>query len=184
MRQEVRFVLAIALMILVLITTNILFPPIPLEEGIGPAGDAPGQLDSSGGAGAPSIPLGGPDTATGATADGPDVVAGPPRTAPSPFDRPEDVAVEASEDTVVVDGSLYRFVWSTKGARLISAQLLQFRSFATRTQGDSRYSASAERGDPSDRRACRLGRDGPRFYWRRDTHSSAFGNVRSIRSRA
>ena len=129
MRQEVRFVLAIALMILVLITTNILFPPIPLEEGIGPAGDAPGQLDSSGGDGAPSIPLGEPDTATGATADGPDVLAGPPRTAPSPFDRPEDVAVEASEDTVVVDGSLYRLAWSTKGARLISARLLQFRSF-------------------------------------------------------
>ena len=62
MRQEVRFLLAITLMILVLVTTNILFPPIPPEEVSGPEGDVPGQIDGSGVAGAPSIPLGGADT--------------------------------------------------------------------------------------------------------------------------
>ena len=57
MRQEARFLLAITLMILVLVGTNILFPPIPPEEVSGPEGDAPGQLDGSADAGAPLIPL-------------------------------------------------------------------------------------------------------------------------------
>ena len=59
MRQEARFVMAIALMILVLVGTNYLFPPIRPEEASAPAGEAPGQLDSSGVAGTPTIPLGG-----------------------------------------------------------------------------------------------------------------------------
>jgi YidC/Oxa1 family membrane protein insertase len=126
MRQEVRFLLAITLMILVLVGTNLLFPPIPPEEGIAPEGEVPGQLDGSGGAVAPSIPLGGP--AAGPAADQPDAVTGAPAAGPSPFDRPV-AAAAAPEDTVVVEGPLYRFAWSTAGARLISAQLLQFRSF-------------------------------------------------------
>jgi YidC/Oxa1 family membrane protein insertase len=124
MRQEARFLLAITLMILVLIGTNLLFPPIPPEEGIVPEGDAPGQLDGSGVADTPSIPLGGSDAGAG--------VVGPPDaqpgTVPSPFERPAPVA-EAAEDTVVVEGPLYRLAWSTTGARLISAQLLGFQSF-------------------------------------------------------
>jgi YidC/Oxa1 family membrane protein insertase len=128
MRQEVRFLLAITLMILVLIGTNLLFPPVPPEEGIAPDGDVPGQLDGSGGAGAPSIPLGGPAAGTGAAAGQPDALAGAPAAGPSPFDRPV-AAAGTPEDTVVVEGPLYRFAWSTAGARLISAQLLQFRSF-------------------------------------------------------
>lgn len=129
MRQEARFLLAITLMILVLITTNILFPPVPPQEGVGSEGDAPGQLDGSGAAGAPSIPLGEPDTGTGASADQPDAPAGQPGAVPGPFDRPRDPAAGAREDTVVVEGPLYRLEWSTTGARLISAQLLQFQSF-------------------------------------------------------
>ena len=128
MRQEARFLLAITLMILVLIGTNILFPPIPPEEAIGPEGDAPGQVDGSGVTGAPSIPLGQPETGVGATADQPDAFADRPGAGPSPFDRPAPVT-GAPEDTVVVEGPLYRLEWSTIGARLVSAQLLQFQSF-------------------------------------------------------
>ena len=48
MRQEARFLLAITLMILVLVGTNILFPPIPPEEVSGPEG---GPADPRGQAG-------------------------------------------------------------------------------------------------------------------------------------
>jgi YidC/Oxa1 family membrane protein insertase len=124
MRQEVRFLLAITLMILVLIATNVLFPPVPPEEEVAPDGEVPGQLDGSGGAGAPSMPVGGLTASPGVVADQPDAIAG----GPSPFDRPAPAAA-APEHTVVVEGPLYRLEWSTAGARLISAQLLQFRSF-------------------------------------------------------
>ena len=128
MPQEARFLLAITLMILVLVGTNILFPPIPPEEVSGPEGDAPGQLDGSGDVGAPSIPLPGADAGE-ALGDVPPPFAGQPTTEPSPVFGPEEIPVGAPEDTVVVEGPLYRFAWSTVGARLISARLLQFQSF-------------------------------------------------------
>ena len=71
MRQEQRFLLAITLMILVLVGTNILFPPIPPEEVVSPEGDAPGQLDGTGVTGVPSAPLGGSAAARGAAATRP-----------------------------------------------------------------------------------------------------------------
>jgi YidC/Oxa1 family membrane protein insertase len=124
MRQEARFLLAIMLMIVVLVGTNLLFPPVPPDEGITPGGEVTGQLDGAGRAVAPSIPLGGPTAGPGAAADQPDA----PAAGPSPFDRPAPAAA-ARVDTVVVEGPLYRLAWSTAGARLISAQLLQFQSF-------------------------------------------------------
>jgi len=124
MRQEARFLLAITLMIVVLVGTNLLFPPVPPDEGITPEGEVTGQLDGAAGAVAPSIPLGGPTAGPGAAADQPDA----PAAGPSPFDRSAPAAA-APEDTVVVEGPLYRLAWSTAGARLISAQLLQFQSF-------------------------------------------------------
>ena len=129
MRQEARFLLAITLMILVLIGTNILFPPIPPEEAIGPEGDAPGQVDGSGVTGVRRVfRWDNPKLGVGATADQPDAFADRPGAGPSPFDRPAPVT-GAPEDTVVVEGPLYRLEWSTTGARLLSAQLLQFQSF-------------------------------------------------------
>ena len=138
MRQEARFLLAITLMILVLVTTNILFPPIPPEEVSGPeaapAGAPAGQLDSSDVTGTPTIPFGGADTG-GAAAAGPATgveptpAAGQPAAVPSAIFGPEEVPAALPEDTVVVEGPLYRFAWSTNGARLISAQLLEFQSF-------------------------------------------------------
>ena len=129
MRQEARFLVAITLMILVLVGTNILFPPIPPEEVSGPEGDAPGQLNSSGDAGAPSIPLPAADAGGGPPGDAPPPFAGQPTAEPSPVFGPEEIPVGAPEDTVVVEGPLYRLAWSTAGARLISARLLQFQSF-------------------------------------------------------
>ena len=137
MRQEQRFLLAITLMILVLVGTNILFPPIPPEEVVGPEGDAPGQLDGTGVTGVPSAPLGGTDAAGGAAASGDqsDPFAGPPPTEPSSLFPPVEVVATPAEDTVVVEGPLYRYSWSTLGARLISAQLLAFESFDEGQEG-------------------------------------------------
>ena len=131
MRQEQRFLLAITLMILVLVGTNILFPPIPPEEVAGPEGDAPGQLDGTGVTGVPSAPLGGTDAA----GDQSDPFAGPPPTEPSSLFPPVEVVATPAEDTVVVEGPLYRYSWSTLGARLISAQLLAFESFGEGQEG-------------------------------------------------
>jgi len=131
MRQEQRFLLAIMLMILVLVGTNILFPPIPPEEVAGPEGDAPGQLDGTGVTGVPSAPLGGTDAA----GDQSDPFAGPPPTEPSSLFPPVEVVATPAEDTVVVEGPLYRYSWSTLGARLISAQLLAFESFDEGQEG-------------------------------------------------
>ena len=129
MPQEARFLVAITLMILVLVGTNLLFPPIPPEEVGGPEGEVPGQLDRSGDAGVPSIPLPGADAGGGTPGDVPPPFAGQPAAEPSPVFGPEEIPAGAPEDTVVVEGPLYRFVWSTAGARLISARLLQFQSF-------------------------------------------------------
>ena len=126
MRQEQRFLLAFMLMIGVLVGTNILFPP---EEVSGPEGVTPGQLDGSGVDGAPSIPLGGTDTGGGAPASGADPFAGRSAPAPASVFAPEEVAAGPREATVVVEGPLTRFTFSTVGARLISAQLLGFESF-------------------------------------------------------
>ena len=129
MRQEARFLLAITLMILVLVGTNILFPPIRPEEVSGPAGEGPGQLDGSGVTGAPTIPLGGAAPGGGATDDAPGPLPVQPGAVPSPIFPAEEVAPGPAEDTVVVEGPLYRLTWSTAGARLTSAQLSGFQSF-------------------------------------------------------
>ncbi len=129
MRQEARFLLAITLMILVLVGTNYLFPPIPPEELSGPAGEGPGQLDGTGVTGAPTIPLGGAAPGGGVADDEPGPLPVPPGAARSPIFPAEEVAPGPAEDTVVVEGPLYRLTWSTAGARLTSAQLSGFESF-------------------------------------------------------
>jgi YidC/Oxa1 family membrane protein insertase len=134
MRQEVRFLLAITLMIIVLVSTNVLFPPVPPEEGPGPAAEIPGQLDGSG-VGAPSLPLGGADAGAAAVGDSPDPFSGRTTPAPSDLFRSDDAAEAPPEETVVVEGPLYRFEFSTAGARLLSAQLLQFQSFDEGSDG-------------------------------------------------
>ena len=115
MKQEARFLLAITLMILVLVGTNLLFPPIPPEELVEPGADPVAAVASPPGEAfrVPPIAGGAQPTAAGQGILTDGVPAG-----------------AAQPETVVVEGPLYRFIFSTLGARLISAELLQFQSFA------------------------------------------------------
>jgi len=110
MNQESRFVLAISLMILVLVGTNILFPPIRPEELDlpGPEADS-GVLTPTEGRATPALEI-------------PSV-----REVRTP--APVEPAAEEARD-VVVDGPLYRFTFSSRGANLTSAVLKDFVSFA------------------------------------------------------
>jgi len=116
MKTEVRFLLAIVLMLVVLVGTNMLFPPAPPEGGVGAdtlgvAADttgAPGTTASPGARGAPTVPA---------------------VPAAKPVIQELPAADTTPEQPVVVTGPLYRMTFSTRGARLVSVQLPQFRSF-------------------------------------------------------
>jgi len=110
MNTEVRFLLAIGLMLVVLVGTNLLFKPAVPVEPVLPADTAgapaaPASPEASGGA--PELP---PSLVTAAAAD-----SAPPAEAPA-------------ETLVTVEGPLFRYTFSSLGARLVSAEMLQFRS--------------------------------------------------------
>jgi YidC/Oxa1 family membrane protein insertase len=105
MRPELRFVLAIVLMIGVLFGTNLLFPP----------GPPPAQPDAAGGES--DIPATVRAEPTGEAA-GASITRAPP-------DPPE-----VPERRIRVRGPLYEFEFSNYGAQLVSAILPEFRSFA------------------------------------------------------
>ncbi len=105
MRPELRFVLAIFLMVGVLFGTNLLFPPPPTPEA-----PVPAAVESEPQAGEPAEPAGTPSSGT-ATAAVPDPPVVPERR-------------------VRVRGPLYEFEFSNYGARLHSAILPGFTSFA------------------------------------------------------
>jgi YidC/Oxa1 family membrane protein insertase len=119
MRTELRFLLAIGLMLLVLVGTNVLFPPVPpeppvteLPDGTGPTVSTP-SIGSAGDVVPPAVPpisdsLGDSLAAPGAL------------TAPPPLTR----AVRAVSP-------MYTYEFTTRGAALQSAQLLLFRSLRT-----------------------------------------------------
>jgi YidC/Oxa1 family membrane protein insertase len=109
MSTEIRFVVAIVLVVGVLVLTNVLFPPIRPEP------VPPGQDTTSVVSGAE------PDAGSGASALPPELPTTGADTA--------SVRAEEPERAVVVEGPLYRHVFSTRGARLVSAELLQFKSF-------------------------------------------------------
>ena len=111
MRTEARFAIAIFLMLVVLIGTNRLFPPIVPEEELLPE-DVP--ADTSGRP-APRLP----DTFTVVEPEIPEI---------SPDSVAAPVPAAVPERFVSVDAPLYRFRFSTLGARLLSAELPQFRS--------------------------------------------------------
>ena len=114
MNTELRFVVAILLMVAVLVVTNLLFPPIPA-----PTLSETGTQDT---VGVPQVgPSLSPEGAPTQVLRGPDAV--PP--ALDSLVAPTDLL----EREVAVVGPLYRHVFSTRGARLISAELLAFASF-------------------------------------------------------
>jgi YidC/Oxa1 family membrane protein insertase len=125
MKTEARFLLAVVLMLAVLIGTNQLFPPaVPETE--------PGADSVAG------EPAGTPPTAPGV--DSFDAVrngaaAGDSADAPEGTAGAEGVdalttAAAPREARVAVEGPLYRYQFSTRGARMVSGRLLQFESLA------------------------------------------------------
>ena len=133
MKQEVRFLLAITLMILVLVGTNLLFPPIPPEGLAQPGPDseasvvAPDETLSVPGLVAPAQDV---DMTVPAISGGPQPSAAGQGILNDGTPQGAGPAGSAQPETVVVEGPLYRFTFSSLGARLISAELLQFQSFA------------------------------------------------------
>ena len=109
MKTEVRFLLAVFMMLGVLVGTNRMFPPVVPSGGAGPSGDS---------------------LASGVAAVVPDVSRLPE---PPPSSRTQ-VEVLVAEDgpgaapvaEVSVEGPRYRHTFSSQGARLVSSQLLEF----------------------------------------------------------
>jgi len=103
MNFQARFVLALSLMFLVMMMTNVLFPPVIPDEAVSA------------------------DSATGAESSA-EAVPAMPEIAPSPSEVPETVEAEAlpEEKRVVVSSPLYRFEFSNFGARLHVAEMSQF----------------------------------------------------------
>ncbi|HSH74411.1 MAG TPA: membrane protein insertase YidC [Longimicrobiales bacterium] len=121
MRTELRFLLAVVLMFVVLIGTNLLFPPAAPEETAVPEGAvsdsvAAEQASDVGSASAPEVPRVPPGVSPGAApdADAPGVEA--------------DVATPDPERRVRVEGPLYDLEFSTYGARLVAAELPLFQA--------------------------------------------------------
>ncbi len=119
MRTEARFLVAIVLMIVVLVGTNLLFPPVPPEP-------SPTPGDSVAGA-----PPAGPVEAGADSAPVLPELTPAPRADVTPDVAEEDVAPEPAtpERRVVAESPLYRFEFTNRGARLVSARLTQFQSF-------------------------------------------------------
>ena len=115
MQNSGRFLLAVALMIAVIILSYVLFPPPRPQVPAGAAGDTT-AVDS---------PRAAPAAAT------PEA----PETRPQPGGMGAAPPVAAA-DTIVVETPLYRFGFSTKGAALVSAQLLRFEDIRRSTESN------------------------------------------------
>lgn len=111
MNTEVRFILAIGLMLVVLVGTNLLFPPPPPDESA-PVDTPAAQVDE------------------GVAQPGSVEVAAPVVVDPlAEVGGPEPAVTQAVEERrVTVEGPLYRYTFSTVGARLLSAEMLRFRA--------------------------------------------------------
>ena len=119
MKTEMRFVLAIGLMLAVLIGTNRLFPPPPMED---VAVTSPVETGEA---------LTGPDS--GSLPRSPQVSDGQPSVVPGGDEGAEEEPLVAEDESlpvlnVVVEGPLYRYVFTSRGAQLISAELLDFQA--------------------------------------------------------
>ena len=111
-----RFLLAVILMIAVVVLTNILFPPVPRRS-------TPAPTDSA----AQTQPA--PPAATQQPVDTPPAATPPPPAAGSQVNADTTPAVAARSDTIVVESPLFRYGISTNGAMIVSAELLNWKSF-------------------------------------------------------
>ena len=128
MRTEIRFLLAVVLMIAVLVVTNLVFPPIPPEERPGYQGSdsivavQPADTEDSQRPVQDAQEL---DIPTQVTQD-PLAEEGPAAESGSGAGR---AAAGSVEETVLVRGPLYEYTFSSRGGRLLSARLPNFPSF-------------------------------------------------------
>ena len=118
MRTEIRFLLAVVLMIAVLVVTNLVFPSIPPEELPGyqaPDSSATVQPEDTEGL---QLPV--PDTQDPLAQRAPEAEI---------WSGGGLATAEASEPRIVVRGPLYEYTFSSLGGRLSSARMLNFPSF-------------------------------------------------------
>ena len=132
MKTEVRFLVAIGLMLLVLVGTNRLFPPIVPEAPPpgSPGAEAPGEVVDQRGEVPGGAPGAGEVPPTGEPGEVPSTDEPAVPRIPTTGARPEEEApaTGAADRRVSVEGPLYRFEFSTLGARMTSAELTQFQS--------------------------------------------------------
>lgn len=128
MSTEIRFLLAVVLMIAVLVVTNLLFPPVPPDEPPGYLSPDSALLTEGPEPGAQDLPVDSPARAvltTGGVQEEDPLAGILGDTVPVLSEAPGP-----AEPTVVVEGPLYTFTFSNRGARLLSARLSSFPSFA------------------------------------------------------
>lgn len=114
-----RLVLAIGLMLIVAVLPSILFPPKP------PVAPTERELVSD------STLASGEDTAAERVVE----TAAPVVPTPVPEQREDTVTQALEQDSVVVESKLYRYVFSTLGARLLSASMKMYPTFAPGESG-------------------------------------------------
>jgi len=109
-------------MVAVVVLVNVVFPPTRPSQPA-PAADTTGAV--------PPAPQPEPQQrAAAAPVHVPDQLAATPGTVPS-----GTTAASTRADTIVVESPIYRFKFSTLGARLVSASLLRYEDFASETDG-------------------------------------------------
>jgi YidC/Oxa1 family membrane protein insertase len=129
MDTEKRLILAVLLMMAVVFGVNLLFPPAP-EPPAGADTLAPPEVVAA--------PETGQDSAAPAIEPPPSEAADTQRPEPAVVIVPEAALPDAvaTEDTVWVTSPLYRLGFAERGARLVSAEMLNFESLAAETKGD------------------------------------------------
>jgi len=142
MNAEARFILAVVLMLMVLVGGNVLFPPQRTEVIDGPASAEMAESASD----LPSIGVAPPSTESAPSVGGPPSSQAPSLPGVTPAESLPTVVelpglVEAE---VLIEGPLYRFTLSNRGARVRSAELVRFPSFTR--EGGVELVASAALG--------------------------------------
>ena len=112
MKTELRLLVAVGLMILVMVGTNLLFPPIEPEPGAVPADSVAGEVTEAPSGRLPRVEA--PEVQDEALPEA------------EPVAEPEPVRQDVPRREVSVEGPLYRFTFENYGAALVSAELLGF----------------------------------------------------------